>query len=59
MEAGEISAAAIDAGEGEGEDEGQGEDAGNGEEGEEPDSSATLVAAEEQETRPIREPDCD
>jgi segregation and condensation protein B len=38
--------------------EAQSEDAG-GDEGEDPDSSATLVAAEEQERRAIREPDSD
>ena len=41
------------------ESDAQSEDAASGEEGEDPDSSASLVAAEEQEPRSIREPDSD
>ena len=41
------------------ESEAQSDEIGDGEEGEEPDSSATLVAAEEQGARRIREPDSD
>ena len=39
--------------------EGQSDDVVGGDDGEEPDSSATLVASEEQEPRAIREPDSD
>ena len=41
------------------ESDAQSEDAASGEEGEDPDSSTSLVAAEEQEPRSIREPDSD
>jgi segregation and condensation protein B len=41
------------------ESEAQSDEIADGEEGEEPDSSATLVAAEEQGARRIREPDSD
>jgi segregation and condensation protein B len=55
---GEADASALDAAAQE--SEAQAEDAADeGEEGEDPDSSRTLVAAEEQEVRLIREPDAD